>query len=212
MLSKLRARLTYANVVATLALFLVVSGGTAWAVNEWTGANIVDESLTGADIQNQTVGTSDLAIGSVFGTRIRDDAILSQHVVNNSLKGHDIDEQTFTAPLVRAFVRVNTNSCTGSGICPIDQSKGVTSVKRVEPGSYCVTAPAVSSANVSAAATVDHFATSEPANTTAALTRPFGSCAEMRAISSLVTERQPVITANRSRDEQRLCYRQLGPS
>ena len=28
-------------------MFLVLAGGTAWAVNEWTGANIVNESLTG---------------------------------------------------------------------------------------------------------------------------------------------------------------------
>ncbi len=158
MLGKLRSRLTYANVTSTLCLFLVVSGGTAWAVNEWTGANIVDESLTGADIQGQTIGTSDLGIGSVFGTRIRDDAILSQHVVNNSLKGHDIDEQTFSAPLVRAFVRVSPSTCTGTppnATCGIDRSKGVTSVKRVDTGEYCVRAPAVSSQNVPAAATAD---------------------------------------------------------
>ena len=33
-----------------LALFLVLAGGTAWAANEWTGANIVNGSLTGLDV------------------------------------------------------------------------------------------------------------------------------------------------------------------
>ena len=38
MLSRIRARLTYANVVATLSLFLVVTGGTAVALK---GSNTV---------------------------------------------------------------------------------------------------------------------------------------------------------------------------
>ena len=38
MLSRIRSRLTYANVVATLSLFLVLSGGTAVAL---TGSNTV---------------------------------------------------------------------------------------------------------------------------------------------------------------------------
>jgi hypothetical protein len=52
---RIRPRLSYANVVASLALFLALSTGTAYAVNEWTGANIVDNSLTGADIREPTL-------------------------------------------------------------------------------------------------------------------------------------------------------------
>lgn len=42
------------NVVAYLALFMAM-GGTAYAVDEWTGANIVDGSLKGADIDESTL-------------------------------------------------------------------------------------------------------------------------------------------------------------
>ena len=157
MLRKLRPRSAY-DVCAALALFLVVSGGTAWAVNEYTGANIVDESLTGADVQNLSLTTNDYGVGSVWGSRIKDNGVFSSHVAPNSLTGFDIDEQTFTAPLVRAFVRVSPSTCTGTPpneTCAIDRSKGVTSVKRVDTGEYCVRAPAVSSQNVPAAATAD---------------------------------------------------------
>jgi hypothetical protein len=51
-----RPRLSYANVAATLALFVAVSTGTVYAANEWTGANIVNDSLTGADIKEATLG------------------------------------------------------------------------------------------------------------------------------------------------------------
>jgi hypothetical protein len=51
-----RPRLSYANVAATLALFAAVSTGTVYAANEWTGANIVNDSLTGADISEASLG------------------------------------------------------------------------------------------------------------------------------------------------------------
>jgi hypothetical protein len=51
--------------IGALALFLVLAGGTAWAANEWTGQNIVNESLTGADIKNGTVKGPDVLESSL---------------------------------------------------------------------------------------------------------------------------------------------------
>lgn len=39
-----------------VALFCVLAGGTAYAANEWTGTNIVNDSLTGADILESSLG------------------------------------------------------------------------------------------------------------------------------------------------------------
>ncbi len=96
MFSTLRSRLTYANVISSLALFLVISGGTAYAVNTIGSDDVIDDSLTSADIKNQTVGTADLAINSVWGSRIRDNAILSAHVVDNVLTGNDVQNNSLT--------------------------------------------------------------------------------------------------------------------
>jgi hypothetical protein len=60
MLGKLRAHLTYANVMATIAMILAVGGGTAVAAKTLTGRNIKNSSLTGADIKNRSIGTRDL--------------------------------------------------------------------------------------------------------------------------------------------------------
>ena len=49
-------RLTFGRVVGGTAVVLLVTAGTAYAANEWTGANIVDGSLTGADLADNTVG------------------------------------------------------------------------------------------------------------------------------------------------------------
>ena len=66
-----------------LALFLVLTGGTAWAVNEWTGANIVDASLTGDDLKN----------GSVTGADVRE---LSLATVPDAAKLDGLDSARYT--------------------------------------------------------------------------------------------------------------------
>jgi hypothetical protein len=68
---KVRKHLTYANLVASLALFLVLSGGAAYAAahlaknsvgvkqlkaNSVTGEKVKDGSLTGADVDASTLG------------------------------------------------------------------------------------------------------------------------------------------------------------
>jgi hypothetical protein len=58
-LAKLRSRLTYANVVATLALFVALGGGSYAAITI-TGKNVKNSSLTGKDIKNSSLTSSDV--------------------------------------------------------------------------------------------------------------------------------------------------------
>ena len=57
--SKLRCRLTYANVMATIAVFVAL-GGSSYAAITITGKNVKDSSLTGKDIKNSSLTTSDV--------------------------------------------------------------------------------------------------------------------------------------------------------
>ena len=52
-----------------LALCLVLAGGTAYAANEWTGANIVNESLTGVDVRGDTIKGADVLESSLGKVR-----------------------------------------------------------------------------------------------------------------------------------------------
>jgi hypothetical protein len=54
MLARLRRRLSYANVVATLALFIAL-GGSSYAALTITGQNVRDGSLTGKDIKRNSL-------------------------------------------------------------------------------------------------------------------------------------------------------------
>jgi hypothetical protein len=70
-LAQLRSRLTYANVVATLALFVAL-GGSSYAAITITGKNVKDGSLTGKDVKNRSLGTTDLSkktVKSLTGKR-----------------------------------------------------------------------------------------------------------------------------------------------
>jgi hypothetical protein len=76
-------RITYANVVSTLALFVVVSGGTAVA------AGVAPNSVKSSSVANNSLVSADLKDGkAVTGIDVRDD----------SLTGADIDERTLNLP------------------------------------------------------------------------------------------------------------------
>src|SRR3954469_7950210 len=63
-MSHLRGRLTYSNVVATLALFVAL-GGSSYAAVTLTGRNIKDSSLTGRDVKDKSLTGRDVRNGSI---------------------------------------------------------------------------------------------------------------------------------------------------
>ena len=103
MLRKLFRRLTYANVMSTIAVFGVLAGGTAYAANEWTGANIVDGSLTGADVYDNTISGNDITNNSVASADVKDQSLntfdvstfLGADIVDGSLTSADVAPGTF---------------------------------------------------------------------------------------------------------------------
>src|SRR3712207_2521695 len=77
MLSRLSSRLTYANIVSSLALFLVLTGGTAVAL---TGSNTVfSDDITNGQVTNPDIGANAVGGGKVF---------------DNSLTGADLNESS----------------------------------------------------------------------------------------------------------------------
>jgi hypothetical protein len=107
LVTKVRSLLTFPNVAAATAGFLVLAGGTAYAANEWTGNNIVNGSLTGADlatgtvasvdIQNGAVTSADILNATVVGPDIAANAIGSGKVIDSSLTSADLLDETIAA-------------------------------------------------------------------------------------------------------------------
>jgi hypothetical protein len=74
MIARLRDRLTYGNVVATIALFVAL-GGTSYAVMRVGSDDVVDNSLRSRDIRNN----------SVRGRDVRDRTLQARDVRPNAL-------------------------------------------------------------------------------------------------------------------------------
>jgi hypothetical protein len=90
MLGRIRTRLTYANVVATVALFAALTGGTALALS---GSNTVFSD----DIAPHQVHGPDIGPGAVSSGKVEDDSLTGEDVSNASTLGHrEIDEGDLT--------------------------------------------------------------------------------------------------------------------
>jgi hypothetical protein len=72
-----RARLSYANVMSSLAVFIAL-GGSSYAAVKITGKDVKDNSLTGADIRRNSISGSDIRASAVNSDDIEDGSLLAQ--------------------------------------------------------------------------------------------------------------------------------------
>jgi hypothetical protein len=85
-----RLRPSPAMAVALVALLMSLSG-VAYAVDEWTGANIVDGSLTTADYKNNDIRSVDIRDDTKSGGGLQ-----GADIAPNSLTASDIDEASLS--------------------------------------------------------------------------------------------------------------------
>lgn len=68
-------RLTYANVIATLALFLALSGGVVWAAGKIPGGRLKPNSISAGKIKRNAVTAVKIRPNAVIATKIRAGAV-----------------------------------------------------------------------------------------------------------------------------------------
>ena len=95
----MRRHLTYANVISTLCLVLIVGGGAAYAANTVFSSDIVDNQVRSVDVRDDTLSgggltAADLRSASVGNTEIADGGVRSPEVQNEALTGADILDQS----------------------------------------------------------------------------------------------------------------------
>ena len=100
MLSKFRCRLTYANVVSTLALFVAVSGGAAYATHLVVrSSDIVNDQVKSVDVRDDTqtgggLKSSDIKTGAIFTGDVQNESLLGADISDGSLTRDDINMGT----------------------------------------------------------------------------------------------------------------------
>jgi hypothetical protein len=115
----IRTRLTYANVMSTLAVFLVLGGGAAFAAthlgkntvgakqlkkNAVTGAKIkngainsakvADGSLTGADVADGSIGGADIANSAINTAKLADGAVNNAKLGDNAVNSAKVQDKS----------------------------------------------------------------------------------------------------------------------
>lgn len=112
MLKEIGGRLTYANVVSTLALFLVLCGGAAIAAKvpkKSVGpSQLKANAVTTAKIKANAVTTRKIKRGAVSNAKIKDRAVEGAKIADSSITADDIDEDA--TPFSRVVLRARGSS------------------------------------------------------------------------------------------------------
>jgi len=158
-MKQIRTHLTYANVMSSLAVFLLLGGASAYAAKQQTkkigatqikasavttakikngavdASKLKDAAVTAAKLGAGAVGAANLADGAVGTTKIAGDAVTGDKVNESTLS--EVPSANSANPSV--FAKVSATGSVDSG-----SSKGLNSpnVSHPQKGVYCVSVPA----------------------------------------------------------------------
>jgi len=146
-LKQIRRHVTYANVMSSLAVFLILGGATAFAAIKKVGANeikansiktgkIVKEAVTEGKIKNLAVTEGKIADGAVTTNKLADnavttpkiakDAVTTEKIVNNAVTNGKIANDAVTNTKIAANAITQGKLATDS--VGSSQLKGITTV------------------------------------------------------------------------------------
>lgn len=112
MLDRIKSHLTYANVMASIAVFAVLAGGVAWASGRIGTKDLKRGAVTGAKIAKRAVGSAKLKQGAVQEGNLADGAVTARKLAPSLVS----DSASFAAA---AFVPIedSTHNNMGSSVC-----------------------------------------------------------------------------------------------
>lgn len=137
-MKQIRKRLTYANVMSSIAVFLVIGGGAAIAATQ-----LPKNSVGPKQLKKSAVKTSKIGSQAVKAGKLAKNAVSTNRIRDNAVTGAKVNEATLgEVPLAatgapRAYARVNPNS-SGGGVDE-QYSRGVSdaSITFVGGSVYC---------------------------------------------------------------------------
>jgi hypothetical protein len=121
---QIRQRLTYANVMSSIAVFFILGGATAFAATK-IGANeikansiktgkIVKEAVTEGKIKNGAISTSKLAIAAVTSEKLADNSVTTTKIADKAVTGAKINT-TGLGPVPNAVNATNAANAAALG-------------------------------------------------------------------------------------------------
>jgi len=132
--TRIREKLTYANVTATLALLLALGGGTAWAASKVRTRHLGFHAVTGPKIDTNAVTASKIRNGTVGTVDVKDGSLGAADVQDGSLGAADLAPGTLPAPEADTWGVVTSTGALARGV-------GVGGVAPVGEGETTVSFP-----------------------------------------------------------------------
>jgi hypothetical protein len=131
---RLRSKLTYANVMATIAVFGVIAGGSAWAASKIgtnqikngavtakklhskavTTKKIKNNAVNGDKVADGSIGTADLGDNTVSNAKIQGDAVDKAKIASNSVGANELGpvvQRTNTITVPAGSARIVSQTC-----------------------------------------------------------------------------------------------------
>jgi hypothetical protein len=150
---QIRKRLTYANVMSSIAVFLILGGATAFAAtkigsgqlksNSVLTGKIKKEAVTSSKIKNAAIGSTKLADGAVTTSKIADLNVTNSKLGNASVTGEKIAAGAVSRAdiaganfIPRAYGLVDSN-----GTVEANLTSGLPNATHPSTGLYCFTLP-----------------------------------------------------------------------
>jgi hypothetical protein len=165
-LKQLRQRLTYANVMSSIAVFLILGGATAFAAVQLgknsvgskqlkknavtaakikksavTTAKIKDGAVTGGKLANGSVSTDKIAGGAVTTERIAEGAITGGKIANGAVTGDKLATQYLPSATLGLPVAGANVSSTGVLRKWFNRFGGEPTVEKIGTGVYRIVFP-----------------------------------------------------------------------
>jgi len=141
---RIRGNLTYSNVVATLALFLVLAGGSAFAAKQMLPKNSVGTkqiksgAVAAAKLKNGSVTGAKLAAGAVGTNKLADGAVNSGKLASGAVTTGNIAPGAVTAGTI-ANQAVGTSKLAGGAVANGNLANDAVTSDKVKDGSLTST-------------------------------------------------------------------------
>jgi hypothetical protein len=149
---QIRKRLSYANVMSSIAVFLVLGGGAAYAAKKIGSHELRGGSVTTAKIKRNAVTRSKIKAGAISTAKIATAAVTNRRLADGSVSLEKL-APGFIAPAAEKLSRAARISA-GGVVQPGSVGISQTNVTHPSAGFYCFSG--LSPAPVGGVATIDY--------------------------------------------------------
>jgi hypothetical protein len=141
-LKQIRNRLTYANVMSSIAVFLILGGATALAASKKVGANeIKANSIKTGKIVKEAVTAGKLKKKAVTTAKIANLAVTTPKLANDAVTGEKANESTFgQVPSAKTLDGIGSTAFSRQASSAIDND-ALTNVEEGTARQLNITAP-----------------------------------------------------------------------